>query len=62
MGVIHIYDYLLISARDCEKNKKAINAIKGVPDGNDTKCLYIKSRVALMKGGLAFLLEKGGGK
>ena len=30
MGVIHIYDYLLISTCDYEKNKKAINAKKGI--------------------------------
>jgi hypothetical protein len=28
MGAIHIYDYLLLSTRVYEKNKKAINAKK----------------------------------
>jgi hypothetical protein len=47
MGVMHICDYLLISTCDYEKNKKAINAIKGIcPDSCEPDIHHISERLA----------------
>jgi len=58
MGVIHIYDYLLISTCGYKKNKKAINAIKGVSLMGMIQSVFTSKVELPFMGGLVFLLGK----